>query len=70
MQAEVTSPRCYMRHLRTAKICSGGARDWWKHHGFDWSDFLRNGIPAETLLETGDPFALRVVEIAREEQNG
>jgi hypothetical protein len=62
--------RCYMRHLRTARICSSGARDWWKRHGFDWSDFLANGIPAETLLETGDPFALRVVEIAREEHDG
>ncbi len=68
--SEVTSLRCYRKHLRTAKICGDGARGWWKRHGLNWSDFLSNGIPAQVLLDTGDPFALRVVEIAREEQNG
>ncbi len=62
--------RAYRRHLRTANICSSGARGWWARHGLNWSDFLENGIPVETLLETGDPFALRVVEIAKEEQHG
>lgn len=56
-----------MKHIRQAKLCSSGTRDWWKRQGFDWSDFLTNGIDAETLLETGDPQALRVVEIARKD---
>jgi hypothetical protein len=56
-----------MRHLRAAKFCADGARKWWRVQGFDWSDFLTNGISATTLLETGDPMALRVVEIARNE---
>lgn len=71
MAQEVTSePVCWMRHLRTAKICSGGARSWWPRNGLDWNDFLKNGIPGEKLLETGDPFARRVVEIARAERDG
>jgi hypothetical protein len=56
-----------MRHIRAAKLCSPGARDWWKHQGLDWSDFLDNGIPAQTLIDTNDPLALRVVEIASED---
>lgn len=59
-----------MRHLRTAKMCSGGARDWWARKGWDWTDFLNNGIAEETLLETGDPDALRVVEVARAQHDG
>lgn len=68
---EVTSePRVFMRHIRRAKLCAGGTRTWWKDNGLDWNDFLKNGIPGEKLLETGDPFAQRVVEIARAEQDG
>lgn len=62
--------RVHVRHLRTAKICVPGARDWWARRGLDWRDFVRNGIDAETLLETGDPDAVRVVEIARNEHVG
>lgn len=64
MPAEVTSVIVRMRHIRAAKFCSPGARDWWASKGWDWSHFLDHGIPAETLLETNDPLALRVVEIA------
>lgn len=56
-----------MRHIRVARLCSDGARTWWRHHGFDWSDFLENGIDAQTLLDTGDPLAADVVKIARQE---
>lgn len=65
--SEVTSPRVHMRHLRTAKFCAPGAKDWWASNNLDFRDFVRNGIDAETLLKTGDPRALRVVEIARNE---
>ncbi len=69
--AEVTSePRVFMRHIRMARLCSGGTRDWWKHNGLNWSDFLAGGVAGETLLQTGDPFAVRVVEIARAERDG
>lgn len=71
MTEEVTSePQVFMRHIRKAKICSGGARDWWAHNGLIWTDFLAGGISGEKLLETGDPFAKRVVEIARAERDG
>lgn len=68
---EVTSePRVFMRHLRAAKICSGGARMWFPRHGFNYSEFLSDGIAGESLLATGDPFAQKALEQARIERDG
>lgn len=47
-------------------FCRGGARAWFDAHGFDWRDFVRNGIDAEKLEATGDGFALAVVTWARQ----
>lgn len=49
-------------------MCSAGARDFFKRHGFDWRDFLKNGIDAKKLEATGDAMALQVVEVARGQQ--
>lgn len=68
---EVSSePRVYMRHVRQAKRCSSGTRNWWAKHGLDWRDFVKNGIAGEVLVATGDPMALEVVEFARAERDG
>lgn len=56
-----------MRHVRAAKLCSGGARAWFARHGLSWNDFLRDGLPAETLEKMGDPLAARAVTAARKE---
>ena len=53
-----------MKHIRQSAMCSRGTRDFFLRHGFDWSDFLENGIPAEKLAATGDAMALQVVEVA------
>lgn len=55
-----------MRDVRAAKMCSRGARAFLRRHGYDWQRFLREGVPAELLLETGDAMAIKVVEVARE----
>lgn len=54
-----------MKHVRAANLCSRGARHWFAQRGWDWNDFLTNGIDEEALIATGDPYALRVVEAAR-----
>lgn len=59
--------RCYIRHVRAAGICHGGSRMWCAANGVDWSDFLANGIPAKTLLDTKDPIVARVVAQAEKE---
>ncbi len=65
----------HVQDLRTARLCLRGARGWFRRHGFDWSDFLAQGIAAGRLTATGDANALRVVRIAkareaREARNG
>lgn len=53
-----------MSHIRQAKMCSGGAREFFARHELDWQDFLKNGIDAEALRKTGDAMALKVVKVA------
>lgn len=55
-------------HVRAAGLCVHGARAFFARHGLDFRAFLRDGIPAQVLLATGDAMALRVVEIARQRQ--
>lgn len=58
--------RVKMNHIRAAKMCSRGARQWFERHGLDWSTFLREGLPVEEIEATGDAMALRVARVARE----
>ena len=60
----------FVRHIRAAKLCAGGTRDWFARQGFDWADFIANGIPIEKMEATGDPLALRVTAQARKEASG
>lgn len=56
-----------MKHLRLARMCNREPRVFCERHGISWSDFVTNGLPAQVLLDTGDHFALKVVEIARKD---
>ena len=56
-----------LEHIRAIKLangkplCASGTRAWFRQHGFDWADFLNNGIDAELLRATGDHWALMAV---------
>jgi hypothetical protein len=68
---EVTSGlRVHMRHIRAAKQCSGGGRNYFKKYGLSWSDFLQNGIDASILISHNDPLSAPAIAAAREEANG
>lgn len=54
-----------MQHVRQAKLCSHGTRQFFRRHGLDYQKFLSEGLPAETIEATGDAMALQVVEVAR-----
>jgi hypothetical protein len=41
--------------------CARGARRWFARMGLDWAAFVRDGIDADALRETGDAMALRLV---------
>lgn len=58
--------RVYIRHVRKAAQCSRGARAFFHRYDLDWSDFLHNGLPVETLEATGNALALRVCAVARQ----
>lgn len=65
---EVTSElRVWPRHIRAAKICMAGSRDFFAKHDLDWNDFLANGIPVAVLEEIGNPIALSAAAEARKE---
>lgn len=54
------------KHLRKAKMCNKGTREFFKRHNIaEWSEFIRHGVSSEKLEATGDAMALRLVEIAR-----
>lgn len=57
-----------MEHIRQARMCSRGARDFLIRHNLDWSTFLQEGIDEELLIATGDAMALQVVEVANGRQ--
>lgn len=57
--------------VKKAGICIvPGARDWWAKQGWDFRDFIRNGIAASKLRETGDAFALKVLDVKEARENG
>lgn len=56
-----------MKDIRKAKMCARGAREFFISYNLDYSEFLRNGISASIIEATGDPLALKVVKISRED---
>lgn len=61
-----------IEHLHTvptwtgrAGYCARKSREFFAAHGLDWLDFVRNGIPAERLIATGDALARHLVDHAR-----
>ncbi len=57
--------RIYMHHIREAKMCAKGTRQFFVNQGWDFQEFLKNGLDEEFFIKTGDAMALQVVEVAR-----
>lgn len=49
-------------------MCSSGTRDFFKRHNMDWNKFLKEGLPEDDFIKTGDAMAMQVVEAARGRQ--
>lgn len=64
---EVSAVIVRVHHMREARLCMSGVRDWFSEKGYDWSDFLDNGILAEKLESHDDVIADQVCAIARKE---
>ena len=62
--------KIYIRHIREAGYCrKEGVKPFFDARGWDWPDFLANGIDVEIVKKTKDAMALKIVEIAEREQN-
>ncbi len=60
--------RIYRHHLRALGYCSrDGIRPFMERHGFDWNDFLANGIDVDDARATGDGHAIAAAELAERE---
>lgn len=57
--------KIYMSDIRKAKMCSRGTRAFFLARGWDFQDFLKNGLDEDFFIKTGDAMALQVVEVAR-----
>jgi len=57
-------------HLRKARMCASGARQWCERYGLDWRALFQEGLPVEDVEATGDALGLQVAAVAREEANG
>lgn len=38
--------------------CIRGIKLWAEHHGFDWKKIVREGLDAQTIIDTGDVRAI------------
>ena len=57
--------RIYISDLRKAKMCARGSRAFFLTQGWDWQDFLKNGIDLKTVEKTNDAMAQQVVEYVK-----
>lgn len=55
--------RIYMHHIREAKMCAKGTRQFFVDRGWDFQDFLKNGIDIEVVKTCEDAMAKQVVEV-------
>lgn len=55
----------YMSDIRKAKMCAKGTRAFFDKNGWDFQDFLKNGLDSSYFIATGDAMALQVVEVAK-----
>lgn len=60
------------RHKTAARLCNRSSRPWMDAQVVDgvplsWRTFITVGYPASVLRKTGNPYAIRVCEIAEAE---
>lgn len=61
-------PIIYVQHLQELKLCVRGAKQWFRLHGLDFTDFLTNGVPCSRIEKLDDALAQKVVKYVREEE--
>lgn len=55
--------KIYLKHLRVEpRYCIAGTKLFFDRMGWDWSDFVKNGIDVEKVINTGDAMAINLAE--------
>lgn len=62
--------RVYANHIRQAKLCTRGARQWFGLHDLDWQEFITKGIEIERIDALHDAFGDKVAACCRAEAAG
>lgn len=66
----MTDNRITINDIRGLGNCVRGTKNWFEGQGFDFADFLANGIDEKRFLATGDAQAQMVVDMKRERERG
>jgi hypothetical protein len=54
-----------IKHVRAAGMCASGARNFCKLYGFNWSEFIKNGVPIAEIEHIDNALIKQVIEVAR-----
>ncbi|AAP95478.1 hypothetical protein A6046_06760 [[Haemophilus] ducreyi] len=57
-----------MQDMRRVHFCAAGVQAFFEREGWDFNDFLQNGIDSEKFLATGSVFARKCVTAAKQAQ--
>jgi hypothetical protein len=60
--------KIYIRHLRMAGMCPKAKEYFFERYGFDWKDFVRNGIDIEKVRHIDDAMVKQVIKVAENER--
>lgn len=58
--------KIYMSDIRKANMCSQGTRAFFLSKGWDFQDFLKNGIDVEIVKACDDAMAQQVIKVAED----
>lgn len=61
--------RLHVHHIRAARLCTKGARQWFATRGLDWNQFLAEGLDADFVRGLNDPISNQVLAAAEQESN-
>ena len=60
--------RIYPRHMRAAKVCVSGSREWCARNGFSWHEFVHDGLRVSVMRALDDAIINRLIAAAEKER--
>lgn len=57
----------HIEHIRKARLCMKGTREWFAAQGWCWKSFRESGKPLQDFIDTGDPLTEPLIAVVLEE---